>query len=231
MAVTAARRPGHPVPALAPLLGHLPRLCVLPRAVRGPCAETVPPPPDRLGRHPTRAHLGNPLHDAIGRASLYGLEMAPITPCLWFDGDADAAVDQYIAIFPNSRRLMGSTVDPDTPGAEGSTLVVSFELDGRPFMALNGGPAFHFTPAVSFVVNCETQVQVDFYWDRLVDGGEPSQCGWLTDRFGVSWQIVPDRLGELMSDPDPERSHRVMQAMLKMVKLDIAQLEAAAAGD
>ena len=106
---------------------------------------------------------------------------------------------------------------------------MSFELDDRPFMALNGGPTYSFTPAVSFVVNCETQEQVDHYWDRLLDGGQPSQCGWLTDRFGVSWQIVPDRLGELMSDPDPERSNRVMQAMLQMVKLDIAQLEAAAA--
>jgi predicted 3-demethylubiquinone-9 3-methyltransferase (glyoxalase superfamily) len=155
--------------------------------------------------------------------------MAPITPCLWFDGNADAAVDHYLSIFPNSRRLTGSEYSPDSPGEQGSTLVVSFELDDRPFMALNGGPTYSFTPAVSFVVNCETQEQVDHYWDRLLDGGQPSQCGWLTDRFGVSWQIVPDRLGELMSDPDPERSNRVMQAMLQMVKLDIAQLEAAAA--
>ena len=107
---------------------------------------------------------------------------------------------------------------------------MSFELDGRPFMALNGGPTFKFTPAISFVVDCETQDDVDYFWERLLDGGEPSQCGWLTDRFGVSWQIVPKRLGELMSDPDPERANRVMQAMLKMVKLDVAQLEAAAAG-
>ncbi len=156
--------------------------------------------------------------------------MAPITPCLWFDGDADAAVDQYISIFPNSKRLTNSTYGPDTPGDEGSTLMVTFELDGRPFMALNGGPTFHFTPAISFVVDCETQEQIDYYWDRLLDGGEPSQCGWLTDRFGVSWQIVPTRLGELMSSADAESANRVMQAVLKMVKLDIAQLEAAAAG-
>jgi predicted 3-demethylubiquinone-9 3-methyltransferase (glyoxalase superfamily) len=156
--------------------------------------------------------------------------MAPITPCLWFDGNADAAVDHYVSIFPNSKRLTGSENGADGPGDEGSTLVVTFELDGRPFMALNGGPAFQFTPAISFVVNCATQDDVDYYWDRLLEGGAPVQCGWLTDRFGVSWQIVPDRLGELMSDPDAERAGRVMQAMLKMVKLDVAQLEAAAAG-
>jgi predicted 3-demethylubiquinone-9 3-methyltransferase (glyoxalase superfamily) len=108
--------------------------------------------------------------------------------------------------------------------------MVTFELDGRPFMALNGGPTYHFTPAVSFVVNCASQEEVDHYWYGLLDGGEPSQCGWLTDRFGLSWQIVPDRLGELMGDPDRERADRVMQAMLAMVKLDIAALEAAADG-
>ena len=156
--------------------------------------------------------------------------MADITPCLWFDGNADEAVDHYLSIFPNSRRLVDSEYGEDGPGEAGSTLTVSFELDGRPFMGLNGGPVFQFTPAISFVVNCATQEQVDHYWNRLLEGGEPSQCGWLTDRFGVSWQIVPDRLGELMGDPDPERSNRVMQAMLKMVKLDIAALEAAAAG-
>lgn len=156
--------------------------------------------------------------------------MSPITPCLWFDGNADAAVDHYLSIFPNSRRVLDSAYGADAPGEEGSTLTVSFELDGRPFMALNGGPNFQFSPAISFVVNCETQEEVDYYWDRLVDGGQPVQCGWLTDRFGVSWQIVPNRLGELMSDSDSARSNRVMQAMLQMIKLDIAQLEAAAAG-
>ena len=132
--------------------------------------------------------------------------MAPITPCLWFDGDADAAVDHYLSIFPNSRRVTDTKYGPDTPGEEGSTLVVNFELDGQPFMALNGGPDFPFTPAISFVVNCSNQAEVDHYWERLVEGGEPSQCGWLTDRFGVSWQIVPDRLGELLSGPDLARA-------------------------
>jgi predicted 3-demethylubiquinone-9 3-methyltransferase (glyoxalase superfamily) len=149
--------------------------------------------------------------------------MTPITPCLWFDGNAQAAVDHYLAIFPNSRRLTDSSGD-ETP------VVVRFELDGRPFMALNGGPEYQFTPAISFVVNCGTQAEVDHYWDHLVDGGQPSQCGWLTDKFGVSWQIVPDRLGELMSDPDPAVAQRVMNAMLQMVKLDIPELEAAAQG-
>jgi predicted 3-demethylubiquinone-9 3-methyltransferase (glyoxalase superfamily) len=146
--------------------------------------------------------------------------MAPVTPCLWFDGDAAEAVDFYVALFPNAERF----------GDDNAAVMITFELDGRPFMALNGGPMYTFTPAISLVVNCETQDEVDHYWDGLLDGGEPGQCGWLTDRFGVSWQIVPNRLGELMSDPDPERSGRVMQAMLQMIKLDIAQLEAAAAG-
>ena len=108
--------------------------------------------------------------------------------------------------------------------------MVSFELDGRPFLALNGGPMFKFTPAVSFVVNCKDQGEVDHYWDGLLEGGEASQCGWLTDRFGLSWQIVPNRLSELMSDPDPDRASRVFNAMMSMVKLDISLLEAAAEG-
>jgi predicted 3-demethylubiquinone-9 3-methyltransferase (glyoxalase superfamily) len=144
--------------------------------------------------------------------------MAPVTPCLWFDGNAAAAVDFYVALFPNAERF----------GDDDAAVMITFELDGRPFMALNGGPMYTFTPAISLVVSCENQDEVDHYWDGLLDGGEPSQCGWLTDRFGVSWQIVPNRLGELMSDPDPERAGRVAQAMMQMIKLDIAQLEAAA---
>ena len=158
-----------------------------------------------------------------GGPEVYSPDMAP-TPCLWFDGTASAAVDQYLSIFPNSKRSTPAPEDGSEP------LFIDFELDGRPFQAINGGPMYSFTPAVSFVVNCATAEEVDHYWDRLLDGGEPSQCGWLTDRFGVSWQIVPDRLGELMSDPDPERAGRVRQAMLSMVKLDVAGLEAAADG-
>ena len=187
----------------------------------GPWVRIPPPPPA-----PTPTSLDP-----------YVVRMSEITPCLWFDGNADAAVDHYLSIFPNSRRVIsadgpgseaGSAAESVQIEAKASTLVVSFELDGRPFMALNGGPAFHFSPAVSFVVNCAAQDQVDYYWNRLLDGGQPSQCGWLTDRFGVSWQIVPDRLAELMADPDPARANRVFQAMLQMVKLDIAALEEAA---
>ncbi len=132
--------------------------------------------------------------------------MAPITPCLWFDGNADDAVEQYMTLFPNSRRLHTSKVGQDAAGNGGTTLMVSFELDGSPFLALNGGPHFRFTPAISFTVYCESQEQVDHYWDGLLDGGAPSQCGWLTDRFGISWQIVPDRLGELLGSADAESS-------------------------
>jgi predicted 3-demethylubiquinone-9 3-methyltransferase (glyoxalase superfamily) len=116
------------------------------------------------------------------------------------------------------------------PYEEGTTLVVNFELDGRPFMALNAGPEYHFTPAISLVIGCTTQQEVDFYWDHLVDGGNAVQCGWLEDRFGLSWQVVPNRLDELLSGPDPDVVNRVMQAMMTMIKLDIAQLEAAATG-
>ncbi|MGB9111803.1 MAG: VOC family protein [Acidimicrobiales bacterium] len=155
--------------------------------------------------------------------------MPPITPFLWFHGDADEAVDHYISIFPNSRRIAATNYGPGLPGREGTTLTVSFELDGKPFIALNGESDFHFTPSVSFLIGCEGQEEVDYYWDRLLEGGKPVQCGWLTDRFGLSWQVVPNRLGELLSDPDQERANRVLQAMLKMVKLDLAELEAAAA--
>lgn len=156
--------------------------------------------------------------------------MPDVIPCLWFDGTADDAVDLYVSLFPDSRRTSTSQYPPDAPGEEGATLMVEFELEGRPFQALNGGPAYQITPAISFSVSCADQAEVDHYWDNLLEGGTAMQCGWLTDRFGVSWQIVPRRLGELMSDPDPEKAGRVMQAMLQMVKLDIAPLEAAYVG-
>ena len=154
--------------------------------------------------------------------------VAPITPCFWFDTNADEAVNFYVGLFPGSKRLSEARYGPDGQLEQGTTMVVQFELGGRPFMAINGGPVFAFTPAVSFVVNCTSQAQLDHYWSALLEGGTAMQCGWLTDRFGVSWQIVPRRMFELMSDPDPERVNRVMQAMMKMDKIDVAELEAAA---
>jgi predicted 3-demethylubiquinone-9 3-methyltransferase (glyoxalase superfamily) len=154
----------------------------------------------------------------------------PITTCIWLDGTADEAVDFWTSIFTDSTRGTKSSMSESAPGKTGDTLVINFELLGTPFMVLNGGPMYTPSPAISFVVPCKDQAEVDYYWERLLDGGQPSQCGWLTDRFGVSWQVVPDRLGELLSDPDAARADRAMQAMLTMVKLDVAQLEAAAAG-
>ena len=156
--------------------------------------------------------------------------MPKITPFLWFDHQAEEAATLYTSLFPNSkvtdvqRNLAGG------PGPEGAVLVVQFELDGKQFTALNGGPQhFTFNESVSFVVDCKDQAEVDHYWDSLIaDGGEPSQCGWLKDRYGLSWQIVPTVLNELLADPDGQRSSRAMQAMLKMSKLDIAELKAAA---
>jgi len=158
-----------------------------------------------------------------------------ITPFLWFTREAEEAAAFYAAIFPNSRitdvaRYEGEAASEGGPQT-GDVLTVAFELDGVPFVALNGGPAFRFTEAISFLVSCVDQAEVDHYWERLGEGGDPSaqQCGWLKDRFGVSWQVVPTRLAELMSDPDPARAARVTVALLAMKKLDIAELERAAA--
>lgn len=159
-----------------------------------------------------------------------------MTTCLWFDGQAEDAARFYTGIFPNSK--ISRTAYYSEAGREhhghqpGSVLTVEFELDGLSFIALNGGPLFKFTPAMSILVNCDTQAQVDHLWNRLREGGEPAaeQCGWLQDRFGVSWQIVPRVLGEMMADPDKARSGRVTEAMMKMKKLDIAGLERAYAG-
>lgn len=145
-----------------------------------------------------------------------------ITPFLWFDSNAEEAVDFYLSIFKNSRRLTELRNPGDAPGPKGGVLVVSFELDGLKFSALNGGPMFKFTEAVSFVVRCDSQEEVDYYWSKLTAGGSESQCGWLKDKFGISWQVVPARIGELIQHP------RAMQAMMGMKKLVIAELEAAA---
>ena len=156
--------------------------------------------------------------------------MLKITPFLWFDDNAEEAVAFYTSIFEKSRTVSVSRYGEAGPGPKGRVMVMKFEIEGQEFMALNGGPQFHFTEAVSFVVNCKDQKEVDYYWDRLSAGGQTSQCGWLKDKFGLSWQVVPTILGELMADKDPEKSVRVMQAMLKMVKIDIAGLKAAAQG-
>jgi predicted 3-demethylubiquinone-9 3-methyltransferase (glyoxalase superfamily) len=151
-----------------------------------------------------------------------------ITPCIWLDTEAEAAAALYTSVFPNSRVTAVSHYGEAGPREAGLVLTVELELDGHPFTLLNGGPEFTPDEAVSFQISCKDQAEVDHYWERLGAGGEHSQCGWLKDRFGVSWQIVPDRLVELLGDPDPERATRAMQAMLGMKKLDIAALEAAA---
>jgi predicted 3-demethylubiquinone-9 3-methyltransferase (glyoxalase superfamily) len=163
-------------------------------------------------------------------------ELQKITPFLWFDGQAEEAAKHYTSIFEGSRIekvTRYGEVGREVHGREpGTAMTVEFSLAGQSFTALNGGPLFRFSEAVSFVVHCETQAEVDHYWERLGEGGDPQarQCGWLKDRFGLSWQIVPRVLGELLSDPDPARAGRAMQAMLQMQKLDIAALRRAHAG-
>ena len=158
--------------------------------------------------------------------------MQKITPFLWFDNNAEEAARFYTSIFKNSKILNVSRYGDAGPGPTGSVMVVSFQLEGQQFTALNGGPQFKFSEAFSFVVNCETQQEIDDYWSKLTaGGGRESECGWLKDKFGFSWQIVPTALGKLMSDKDPEKSGRVMQALLQMKKLDIAMLEQAAKGE
>jgi predicted 3-demethylubiquinone-9 3-methyltransferase (glyoxalase superfamily) len=153
--------------------------------------------------------------------------MQKITPFLWFDSQAEEAAKFYTSIFKNSKITTVARYGENTPGPAGSVMAVAFELDGQEFVALNGGPVFSFTPAISFYVHCQTQEEVDMFWNKLSEGGETSMCGWLKDKFGVSWQIVPTVLGELMADKDPVKANRVTQAMLKMTKLDIAKLKQA----
>ena len=154
--------------------------------------------------------------------------MQKIFPCLWFNGQAEEAMNFYMAIFENAKVTDVLRCGDAGPWPKGSVLTCTFELDGQRFMALNGGPQYHFTPAISIVVMCETQTEVDHYWDRLLDGGKAVQCGWLTDRFGVSWQIVPTALLRLFQDKDPARAARAMRAMMTMIKLDIAAVQKAA---
>jgi predicted 3-demethylubiquinone-9 3-methyltransferase (glyoxalase superfamily) len=160
--------------------------------------------------------------------------MKSITPFLWFDKDAEEAMNFYTSIFPNSKiknvQRYGKEGEAVSGMPEGSIMTATFELNGQEFTAINGGPIYKFTEAVSFLVECDSQEEVDHFWNALTAGGEEVQCGWLKDKFGLSWQIIPSLLGKLMSDPDPVKSGRVMQAMLQMKKIDCAKLQAAYEG-
>ena len=159
------------------------------------------------------------------------MTMSKIAPCLWFDGEAEEAANFYVSLLPESRidRIQRNVTDAQA-GKAGSVLVVSFTLAGQRFLAINGGTRFEYTPAISFQVDCADQAEVDQLWDALSGGGSTERCGWLKDRYGISWQIVPAILPKLLGDRDPAKAQRVMQAMLRMSKLDIAGLEAAHAG-
>jgi predicted 3-demethylubiquinone-9 3-methyltransferase (glyoxalase superfamily) len=154
--------------------------------------------------------------------------MQKITPFLWFDTEAEEAANFYVSIFKNSRVKTLSRYGDAGPGPKGSVMTVQFELSGQEFLALNAGPQFKFSPAISFLINCETQEEVDCYWDKLSAGGREDQCGWLTDKFGLSWQVVPTILGKLLADKGAGKAQRVMQAMLQMKKIDSGKLQAAA---
>ena len=156
--------------------------------------------------------------------------MQKIMPFLWFDDQAEEAMQHYVWIFRDSKVLGVTRYGDAGPGPKGSVMIAAFELEGQRFTALNGGPHFKFTEAVSFVVNCETQEEVDHFWDKLGEGGQIQQCGWLKDKFGLSWQIVPSVLIELINDPDPEKARRVTETMLQMPKIDIAKLRQAYEG-
>ena len=157
--------------------------------------------------------------------------MQKISTFLWYNDNAEEAVNLYTSIFKNSKISKISRYGDAGPGPKGSVMTAAFTLDGQEFVALNGGPHFKFTPAISLVVNCDDQKELDYYWEKLSEGGSEEQCGWLKDKFGLSWQIVPKRLSELIAEKDPQKSNRVMQALMKMVKLDISKLEKAYAGE
>jgi len=156
--------------------------------------------------------------------------MQKISPFLWFDGNAEEAADFYVSLFKGSKILKIARYGEAGPGPAGAVMVVNFQIEGQDFIALNGGPLFKFTEAISFVINCQTQEEVDHYWNKLTaGGGQESQCGWLKDKYGLSWQVTPTILGELLADKDQKKAQRVMQAMLQMKKIDIAALKRAAA--
>ena len=154
--------------------------------------------------------------------------MPRITPNLWFDMESTEAAEFYCSVFPNSKIKATSYYTADSPRPAGTVLTVDFELDGQEFTAINGGPQFKFDEAISFMITCKDQQEIDYYWDKLSEGGEEGPCGWLKDKFGLSWQVVPDGMADIMNDPNSERAHRSMQAMLGMKKIDVAALKAAA---
>jgi predicted 3-demethylubiquinone-9 3-methyltransferase (glyoxalase superfamily) len=155
-----------------------------------------------------------------------------ITPFLWFDNQAEEAVNFYTSVFKNSRINGMSRYGDEGPGPKGTVMVATFQIEGQEFMALNGGPQFKFTPAISFMVHCDTQEEIDELWEKLTsNGGQEVECGWLTDRFGLSWQITPKVFGKMMQDKDPAKTRRVMQAMMQMKKMDISKLEQAYSGE
>jgi predicted 3-demethylubiquinone-9 3-methyltransferase (glyoxalase superfamily) len=151
--------------------------------------------------------------------------MQKITPFLWFDKEAEDAANFYVSVFDNSKIVSVSRYGEAGPGQKGTAMTVTFELEGRPFIALNGGPHYKLTPAISLYVNCETQGELDALWDKLCGSGKPLRCGWLTDKYGLSWQIIPSVLGELLQSPDREKANRAMKAMLAMDKLDVRALQ------
>jgi predicted 3-demethylubiquinone-9 3-methyltransferase (glyoxalase superfamily) len=178
---------------------------------------------DFSGTRSSKCLIAAPTND-----DLKGRAMNEITPCLWFDTEAEEAATFYTSVFPSSKILEVARYGSAGPRPEGMVMTVSFELNGEKFLALNGGPEFTFNEAISFMVSCKTQDEVDTFWTRLTEGGEEGPCGWLKDRFGVSWQIVPTVLPELLTGPDREKSQRVMQAMMSMKKIEIDALERAA---
>jgi predicted 3-demethylubiquinone-9 3-methyltransferase (glyoxalase superfamily) len=153
--------------------------------------------------------------------------MQKITPFMWFDDKAEEAMNFYVSVFKNSKVVGVTRYGAGAPGPQGAVMTATFQLDGQEFVALNGGPQFSFTPAISFFVNCETQQEVDELWEKLSEGGAKERCGWLRDKYGLSWQIVPTALGKMLQDKDPEKSRKVMEAMLKMDKIDIGALRRA----
>jgi len=157
--------------------------------------------------------------------------MQTITPFLWFDNNVEEAVEFYQTIFKDCEITKVVRNNPATPGPDGSVMLINFRLNGQEFVGLNGGPLFHFTEAISFVINCGTQEEIDHYWDGLAEGGQKSNCGWLKDKFGLSWQVVPSALSRLMSSGDPKKSERVMAALMKMDKIDLHVLENAYASE